>query len=105
MSAARMAVSRRSTCSADNPTLPRALWPSFSDRVYRKSSGLGTSETELIPHKDRLTVCFAHVAYQMQAQFERRKTGIASFQAWNREELEQRIGEADVLVISGLWRN
>src|SRR4029079_12845075 len=71
----------------------------------RKSSGLGTPETELIPHKDRLTICFAHVAYQMQAQFERRQAGIASFQAWNREELERRIREADVLVISGLWRN
>jgi phosphoglycerate dehydrogenase-like enzyme len=59
----------------------------------------------LIPRKDELTICFAHVAYQMQAQFERRKTGIASFQAWDRDELEQRIGNADVLVISGLWRN
>jgi phosphoglycerate dehydrogenase-like enzyme len=59
----------------------------------------------LIPHKDELTICFAHVAYQMQAQFDRRQTGIASFQAWNREELERRIGEADVLVVSGLWRN
>src|SRR6185295_9908007 len=60
---------------------------------------------ELFPHKDELTISFAHVAYQMQAQFERRQAGIASFQAWNREELERRIGEADVLVISGLWRN
>jgi len=59
----------------------------------------------LIPPKDKLTICFAHVAYQLQAQFERRRTAIASFQAWNREELEPRIGEADVLVISGLWRN
>jgi phosphoglycerate dehydrogenase-like enzyme len=59
----------------------------------------------LIPHKDRLTICFAHVAYQMQAQFERRRAGIASVQAWNREDLERRIGTADVLVISGLWRN
>ena len=59
----------------------------------------------MIPPKDELTICFAHVAYQLQAQFERRKTGIVSFQAWNREALEQRIGTADVLVISGLWRN
>src|SRR5882757_8633818 len=62
-------------------------------------------DAQLIPHKDELTICFAHVAYQLQAQFERRKTGIASFQAWDREQLEQRIGTADVLVISGLWRN
>jgi len=52
-----------------------------------------------------LTICFAHVAYQMQAQFDRRKTGIATFQVWNREDLDRRIAEADVLVISGLWRN
>ena len=50
-------------------------------------------------------ICFAHVAYQMQAQFGRRRTGIASFQVWNRDELERRIGKADVLVISGLWWN
>jgi phosphoglycerate dehydrogenase-like enzyme len=59
----------------------------------------------LIPPKDELTICFAHVAYQMQAQFERRRTGIASVQARNREDLERRIATADVLVISGLWRN
>ena len=59
----------------------------------------------MLPVKDKTTICFAHVAYQLQAQFERRNAGIASFQAWSREELEQRIGDADVLVISGLWRN
>ena len=57
------------------------------------------------PSRDALTICFAHVAYQMQAQFDRRSTRIASFQAWNRDDLDRRIGEADVLVISGLWRN
>ena len=57
------------------------------------------------PSRQALTICFAHVAYQMQAQFERRKTGIANFQIWNRDDLDRRIGEADVLVISGLWRN
>jgi phosphoglycerate dehydrogenase-like enzyme len=57
------------------------------------------------PTRDKLTICFAHVAYQMHAQFARRNTGIAAFQVWNREDLDRRIGEADVLVISGLWRN
>src|SRR5258706_434324 len=73
-----------------------------------KSNRMGSGSEEdagLIPHKDKLTICFAHVAYQLQAQYERRRTGIASFQAWDREALEQRIGTADVLVISGLWRN
>lgn len=58
-----------------------------------------------LPSREALRICFAHVAYQMQAQFELRKTGIASFQVWNREDLDRRVGEADVLVISGLWRN
>jgi hypothetical protein len=58
-----------------------------------------------VPSQNELTVCFAHVAYQIQAQFARRGAGIASFQAWSRDELDARIGEADVLVISGLWRN
>lgn len=59
----------------------------------------------MIPPKDKLTLCFAHVTYQLQAQFTRRAPGINSFQVWNRDELDQRVGEADVLVISGLWRN
>ncbi|HYC14140.1 MAG TPA: D-2-hydroxyacid dehydrogenase, partial [Stellaceae bacterium] len=57
------------------------------------------------PAKDKLTIAFAHVAYQMQAQFARRNAGVANFQVWNAEDLEKRIGEADVLVISGLWKN
>jgi len=57
------------------------------------------------PTKEKLTICFAHVAYQMHAQFARRNTGIGGFQVWNREDLDRRIGEADALVISGLWRN
>ncbi len=59
----------------------------------------------MIPAKPELTVCFAHVAYQFQTPFERRRTGIKSFQVWNRADLEARIGDADVLVISGLWKN
>jgi D-2-hydroxyacid dehydrogenase (NADP+) len=58
-----------------------------------------------IPRKDELTICFAHVAYQLQSQFERRKPGVRSFQVWNSDELNAGIGEADVLVISGLWRD
>jgi phosphoglycerate dehydrogenase-like enzyme len=59
----------------------------------------------MFPAKEKLTIGFAHVAYQFQTLFERRCTGIKCFQAWNRDELDDRIGEADVLVISGLWRN
>jgi len=59
----------------------------------------------VIPAKKDLIICFAHVAYQFQDLFARRSTGIGSFQVWNRDDLDDRIGEADVLVISGLWRN
>lgn len=57
------------------------------------------------PPKDRLTICFAHSAYRMQERFAARGTGIASFEVRSREELERRIGEADVLVVSGFWHN
>lgn len=59
----------------------------------------------MFPPKDQLTICFAHVAYRLQARFEPRATGIRSFQVWTRDELDARIGEADVLVISGLWHD
>lgn len=59
----------------------------------------------MIPAKENLTICFAHVAYQLGPQFARRNVGIKHFQVWNREELDKRAGEADVLVISGLWHN
>jgi phosphoglycerate dehydrogenase-like enzyme len=59
----------------------------------------------MLPPKDRLTICFAHVAYQLQERFLARQTGIASFQLRSAAELENRIGEADVLLVSGLWRN
>jgi len=59
----------------------------------------------MIPPKEELTVCFAHVAYSLQAKFAKRQPCINCFQAWNRDELDTRLGDFDVLVISGLWRN
>jgi phosphoglycerate dehydrogenase-like enzyme len=59
----------------------------------------------MLPRKESLTICFAHVAYRMHDRFAARATGISSFQAWSRDELLQQIPNADVLVISGLWRN
>jgi D-2-hydroxyacid dehydrogenase (NADP+) len=59
----------------------------------------------MFPSKENLTICFAHAAYQMQARFEARKTGVKSFQAWSPDELAKRIGEADVVVSSGMWKN
>ena len=59
----------------------------------------------MIPAKNDLTIGFAHVAYQLGPQFAKRDRGINFFHVASREDLEARIGEADVLVISGLWRN
>ncbi len=57
------------------------------------------------PARDETTICFAHTAYPVAESFARRDTGIDHFQVWEVEELVQRVGEADVLVISGFWRN
>jgi phosphoglycerate dehydrogenase-like enzyme len=59
----------------------------------------------MFPSKDRLTICFAHVAYQMQERFLPRRTGIKGFSVRTPDEFERRIGEADVVVVSGMWRN
>lgn len=59
----------------------------------------------MIPSKTDLNILFAHVAYQLAPRFELRKTGIKHTQAWNRDELDSKIGDADVLVVSGLWNN
>src|SRR5215470_14537255 len=59
----------------------------------------------MLPLNDRLTICFAHVAYQLHERFAVLNTGINSFAVRDFETLEKRIGEADVLVISGLWQD
>jgi phosphoglycerate dehydrogenase-like enzyme len=59
----------------------------------------------MLPSKDKLTICFAHVAYQLRQRFLALGTGIDSFEVRDAAALERRIGEADVLVVSGLWRN
>lgn len=52
-----------------------------------------------------LNICFAHVAYQMETTFAQRETGLRHFQVWTRQELADRLPEADVLVVSGFWQN
>ena len=59
----------------------------------------------MLPREERITICFAHVAYRLHERFSTLDTGIGSFAVRDRETLEQRVGEADVLVISGLWQN
>ena len=59
----------------------------------------------MLPPNDKLAICFAHVAYRLHERFSMLDTGIDSFAVRDRETLEDRVGEADVLVISGLWGN
>jgi phosphoglycerate dehydrogenase-like enzyme len=59
----------------------------------------------MIPPKQQLTICFAHAAYQMKACFDALNTGIANFELRERDALDRRINEADVLVVSGMWHN
>ncbi len=61
--------------------------------------------TRPLPSKDKLNICFAHVAYRMGERFAVRHTGLKSFEVRTLDELKARIGEIDVLLCSGLWRN
>jgi phosphoglycerate dehydrogenase-like enzyme len=59
----------------------------------------------MLPPSDKLSICFAHVAYRLNERFSAPAMGIGSFAVRDPGTLEKRIGEADVLVISGLWQN
>jgi phosphoglycerate dehydrogenase-like enzyme len=59
----------------------------------------------MLPPSDKIAICFAHVAYQLQERFAALDTGIHSFAVRDAETLMDRLGEADVLVVSGLWQN
>src|SRR5215470_11676142 len=59
----------------------------------------------MFPASDQLSICFAHVAYQLHERFSALDTGIGSFAVRDPATLEKRVGEADVLVVSGLWQN
>ena len=57
------------------------------------------------PTRDKLTICFAHVAYRMGERFALRNTGLDWFEVRTLDELKARIAEVHVLLVSGLWRN
>jgi phosphoglycerate dehydrogenase-like enzyme len=59
----------------------------------------------MLPDKDHLTLCFAHSAYRLADRFALRGTGIKHFEVRGFDELQTRLHEADVLVVSGLWKN
>jgi phosphoglycerate dehydrogenase-like enzyme len=59
----------------------------------------------MLPPKDRLKICFAHGAYRMSERFVPRGTGIAHVEVRTPGDLAQALPDADVLVVSGLWKN
>ena len=63
------------------------------------------SGSESFPPSSEAVVCFAHVAYQMEAVFAERENRIRHFQTWNMEKTIQRLPEAHVLAVSGMWED
>ena len=57
----------------------------------------------LIPPRDKLTILFAHAAYQLAAEFGRRQMGVAFKEATNASDFAKLLPEADVICLSGLW--
>ncbi len=54
---------------------------------------------------ERPTLLFAHVAYRFAERYAARAGKLPVLEATSLEELEAKIGQADVLLVSGLWRN
>ena len=57
------------------------------------------------PANKDINVLFAHVAYEFTEPFTARKTGMKFEIARSAAELEAKIAGADVLSVSGLWKN
>ena len=57
------------------------------------------------PSRENLVICFGHSAYQVKAAFDSLNSGVKSFEARSFEDFERRIAEADVVVVSGFWKN
>jgi phosphoglycerate dehydrogenase-like enzyme len=58
-----------------------------------------------LPANPAIKVLFAHVAYEFEAPFAARNSGMTFDIARSAADLEAKIAEADVLSVSGLWRN
>lgn len=59
----------------------------------------------ILPPVDKMKLLFAHGAYDMKPIFDAQDQGIETMQVSNYEDLKTRLPEADVLVVSGLWKN
>src|SRR5262245_11194504 len=59
----------------------------------------------MLPAKSQLKIGFAHGAYRMAERFQLRNTCIAHFEVRTAEDLVRQLPEADVLVVSMMWKN
>ena len=57
------------------------------------------------PKQSALTIGFAHAAYQLRDEYLARNGSATSFEVRTVDDLKAGAAEADVLVVSGLWRN
>ncbi len=58
-----------------------------------------------MPENKQINVLFAHVAYEFSVPFTARQSGMTFDVARSAAELEAKIPNADVLSVSGLWKN
>lgn len=58
-----------------------------------------------LPARDQTTILFAHAAYSFDAAFQRRQTGMRHVEVRTLDDLKAHAAAANVVVVSGLWRN
>ncbi len=58
-----------------------------------------------LPPRAEMTVLFAHPAYQLGSEFARRSTGIRALEARSLTEIAPLAAQADIMCMSGLWRD
>jgi phosphoglycerate dehydrogenase-like enzyme len=58
-----------------------------------------------LPSREQLKICFAHAAYQLGPRFAARRTNISYTEARDAATFAAQAPEADVIVVSGLWKN
>ena len=59
----------------------------------------------MLPAKHALTICVAHPAYQIKACLDADHPGLNVLEARTPAEFERGVAEADVVLVSGMWRN
>ncbi|ARO15912.1 D-3-phosphoglycerate dehydrogenase (plasmid) [Ketogulonicigenium robustum] len=64
-----------------------------------------TDTQALIPTRDKIRILFAHGAYDMKPIFAGISPDIETMQVATYADLQDKLPEADVLVVSGLWKN